>query len=144
MPFSESTLTEIRAELQTLHQIEVQIAERIKALEAILTPFDFGQAGLPFQPPATAPLAVALAEQVSVSDRAVVGINTGLRAAILNVLKLRGPKRAPEVARILEQSGFDGSDSKTPLATRVYNDLWRMDGKGIVENRSGVFSVKAA
>ena len=55
MPLSESTLNEIRAELTGLHQVQVQLNERIKALEAILTPFDFAQVALPFIP--TSPVA---------------------------------------------------------------------------------------
>ena len=33
-------------------------------------------------------------------------------------------------------------ESKTPLPTRVYNDLWRMSNNGQVVNENGVFRLK--
>jgi hypothetical protein len=140
MPFSDSTLSEIRAELVTLHQWQVRISERVKALESILEPFDFGQMALGFAPaPPEPPLQVAITENVRVQDS--VGANTGLRARVLDTLKKHGPMRAPQVARYLTSEGYE-DDSKTPLSTRIYNDLWRMSEKKLIGNENGMFSVK--
>ena len=67
--------------------------------------------------------------------------STGLRAAILDVLREHGPMRAPQIAQILEQTGFK-NDSKTPLTTRVYNDCWRIIERELVENNDGIFGLK--
>lgn len=140
MPLSESARNELRTELKTLHQVKSAVDDRIKALEAVLTPFDFGQAGLPFlvrfgengnsdNEPEPLPIPGTTGE-------------TGLRASVLALLReYKRPMRAPEIAKILVQRGFS-SIGKTPLSVRIYNDLWRVAEKGDVENDDGTFSLK--
>lgn len=41
---------------------------------------------------------------------------------------------------MLADSGFANA-SKTPLAIRVYNDLWRLSQKGVVRSDDGVFKM---
>jgi hypothetical protein len=110
---------------------------RAEAIRAVLEPFDFNQTTLPF--PASPVNLTGAAPKAVISKFAA----TGLRAAILEVLKEHGPMRAPQIARILEQTGFK-SDSKTPLSTRIYNDCWRMIELDLVENDGGLFKPKKA
>lgn len=141
MPLSESALREIRSELSALHELQVKVNERVKALEAILVPFDFTQAALPFR--VSHPPAQHGEPSTNGSKEAARNpyASTGLRAAILEVLQHHGPMRAPEIAAALERKGF-ANDSSTPLTTRVYNDAWRMTQRDIVENKDGAFSLK--
>lgn len=142
MPLSDSTLNEIRNELVGLHQVQAQVNDRIKALEAILTPLDLGQGALPFQrvQGGTIPSGSKVFPP-SVTQTPSPYAGTGLRAAILDILRTLGPMRSPQVAKALGRLDFK-NDSKTPLPTRVYNDLWRMSQKGTVLNDNGVFSVR--
>lgn len=134
MPLSPSAIKELRAELSYIESMQEKYAARASVIKAVLEPFDVGRvAGTP----------TTVEQQVVSPVPKAVGskfASTGLRAAILNVLRL-GPGRAPNIATILAQQGFK-NDSTTPLATRVYNDLWRMKEAGIVENKDGVFSLK--
>jgi hypothetical protein len=141
MPFSKSTLDELRTELTGLHQLKAKIDARVAAIESVLTPFDF-QGALPFASPnGKHGTSSALPQTPKAEDRNPYA-NTGLRAAILDVLRTHGAQRAPDVAEILVRQGFK-DDSSTPLPTRVYNDLWRLGQKdGTVVNESGVFRVK--
>jgi hypothetical protein len=145
MALSPGVLTELRGELETLHRMRVQIDERTKAIEALLAPLDLGQVTLPF---ASIPAnnnghgLDAKPAVVTVSPGGSAFANTGLRDAIRAVLAKRGPMRAPDVARELVARGFKDA-SQTPIATRVYNDMWRMEGSGILERRGkGVFAVR--
>lgn len=81
-------------------------------------------------------------EQVPPLNPPTLYAPTGLRTAILGVLNL-GPMKAPQIARILTQQGFQNT-SKTPLAVRIYNDLWRMIEPGIVVNDKGLFRLTEA
>jgi hypothetical protein len=137
MPLSESTLNEIRTELTSLHEVKVRIEERVRALEAILVPLDFGQAALPFLRKEER----ATVMQPTQARGTNLYASNGLRAAILDLLRANGPMRAPAVAKVLSTNGFN-NDSKTKLSTRVYNDLWRMREAGILTNNNGAFSLK--
>ncbi len=144
MPLSESTLNEIRNELVGLHQVQAQVHDRIKALEAILTPLDLGQGALPFhrgQGPAIQNVPELFPPVVTQEPSPYAG--TGLRAAILDLLRTLGPMRAPDVAKALVKMDFH-DDSKTPLPTRVYNDLWRMSRvpNGPVVKENGAFQLR--
>lgn len=161
MPLSQSAQDELRAELANIEtyrkQLNDRLDERAMAIRAILEPF----AVLPpvAQPvtllpssdslKAAATVIESLRERLDKATKPPVlplsgptkFANTGLRASIVEVLRAKGPLRAPAVAKVLEASGF-ANDSKTPLATRVYNDLWRMKEAGLVENHDGEFSLK--
>lgn len=144
MAFSPSTLLELRQELEGLNQLKAGVEARIRAIEALLTPFDVGQAGLPFQPEGGTNGMIRVVPSRAIRVREVDDqsfVSTGLRAAILDTLKRHGANRAPDVAKMLTMQGFN-NDSKTPLNTRVYNDLWRMSQKGLVTSDDGVFSLK--
>jgi hypothetical protein len=143
MPLSDAALKEIRAELSALHQLKVKVEERVRALESILTPLEFDT-------PRQLDLAIsdrgervtqfeAGEEEPSFANRYA---STGLRAAILDVLGKRGALRAPEVAQLLQKHGFK-NDSKTPLQTRVYNDLWRLTQRGVVTKEDGAFNLRS-
>ena len=156
MPLSDSARAELQAELEYLEAMRKELIEKLDAraqvIRAVLEPFEMGQTQLPFQQGATRE-AVRVRDEVRVALTGVSAVgsvgsvsprkfaSTGLRASILNVLKTRGPARAPAVAKILESEGFQ-NDSSTPLNTRVYNDLWRLKEAKIVENKDGVFSIK--
>jgi hypothetical protein len=147
MPLSQSALDEIQSELSLLDQLKAKIDARKAALEAVLTPFDFGQVTLPFMHGGGSNGSTHR-ETASVNSPELgfreaeknPSANTGLRAAILEVLRQRGPKRSADVAATLKADGFTEGGS-TPLPVRVYNDLWRMSQKGTVVNKDGVFSV---
>lgn len=141
MPLSPSTINDIKIELAALHELKAKIDERVHALEAILVPLDFGQSALPFLGEA-APQVIDGQHRVSVATEAIKNTfaSTGLRAAILRVLRTEGPMRSPDVAHVLEKLGFQ-NDSHTALPVRVYNDLWRMSQKDIVTNKYGVFEL---
>jgi hypothetical protein len=159
MPLSDAARDELLAELEYLETLRKQFNEKLNAraqvIRAVLEPFDMGQTTLPFPSVKSAGDTAPARDEMRVGMTGVGGIgavgsvaghkfaSTGLRASILNVLKTRGPARAPNIASILAASGFE-NNSKTSLATRVYNDLWRMKEAGIVENRDGVFSLKEA
>ena len=158
MPLSESAQDELRAELAAIDTLRKQMTQKLDAradvIRAVLEPFDFNQAALPFaQSDRQATVAsaapkddldsrvrAALAPTINIVVRNKFA-STGLRAAILGVLEEHGPLKAKSVAQILHQTGFK-NDSKTPLQTRVYNDLWRMIEPGLVENNDGVFRLK--
>lgn len=154
MPLSTTTQEELRAELAAIETMRKQMNQkldaRIEAIKAVLEPFDFSQSQLPFVVPENA----AKQESTATGNLRVVGhaptglvgapskfASTGLRAAILEALRDHGPMRAPAIAKILELNGFK-NDSKTPLATRVYNDCWRMIERKMVENNEGIFSLR--
>jgi hypothetical protein len=145
MPLSPSVQKELREELERIEaakkHLTSKLDERARVILAVLEPFEV-QSALPFVVSAPAD---SLMKRLQEHVTATVGVSkfasTGLRAAILDVLRQRGPARAPNVAAILSNGGFK-NDSKTALATRVYNDLWRMKEAGIVENKEGVFSLK--
>lgn len=139
MPLSQSTLDEIRSELTHLHQAKVRIDERVRALESILTPFDFRNVGLPFAP--VEPTAGGNGHRPAEAESGDALNDTGLRSAILGVLRELGPVRAPKVAETLLARGFKDT-GKTRFSTRVYNDLWRMSQTGKIDNKNGMFSVK--
>jgi len=152
VPLSPSAQNELRAELGAIEafrkQINAKLDARARVIQQVLEPFDVGQTKLPFG--ANGGGVTDSAEQLRDRLRTATALkititnkfaSTGLRAAILDVLKTSGPGRAPKIAAILEHAGFK-NDSKTPLATRVYNDLWRMIEPGIVENKDGVFRLK--
>jgi len=139
---SPAAINEIRAELDRLRGTREKIDARIGVLEAVLQPFDWQQVALPLN-------GNGKSATITVIDPATVRVenvarspfaSTGLRAAILDVLETRGPARAPNIASILAAQGFE-NDSTTPLATRVYNDLWRMKEAGVVEGSRGVFAL---
>jgi hypothetical protein len=141
MPLSTSAIKEIDTELATLHRLQAEINDRIATLEAAKKPFQFGQAA---QTPL--PLRAANGHGGRVSETASVSpsasTNNGLRAAIIDVLREEGPKRAPEIAVVLETRGFSAG-STTPLSTRIYNDLWRLRKKDlVVGKKGGVFELK--
>lgn len=150
MPLSPSTLADLRAELASLQTLRDRIDQRIQVLEAATKPFDVAQAVLPLS---ESELASGFGTNIPIDagKLATTGhppnlhfhnpfASTGLRNAIVQVLRKRGPMRAPDVANVLESVGFK-NDSSTPLATRVYNDLWRMAQKGVAKNEYGVFSL---
>lgn len=150
MGLSNAAQAEIRAELAELDELKRRIDDRAAVLKAVLEPFGLVT---PVQPTQQAHADVrpenviadlrqrfagqAATYQVQPSPYA----STGLRAAILGVLRTHGPSRAPVVAKVLDTVGFQ-NDSATPLPTRVYNDLWRMSEKGILSNQNGLFALK--
>jgi hypothetical protein len=151
MSLNKATLDDLQAELERLHVLKGKIDQRVTAIEAILTPFDFGQVTLPFQSPAGGPngkgatpsnLHLPPPQTVAQVAAGLGAVGTGLRAAILQVVREKGPIRAKAVSRILEARGLTFEGSSTPLPVRVYNDLWRMSEKGLLEKKDGVFSVK--
>jgi hypothetical protein len=135
MPLSPSTITDLRAELVRLRDLQATVVERIKMLEAMIEHFDITQ-GSP------QPVAVSLLKPESQAFHNRFA-STGLRSAALAVLRERGPMRAPDIAAQLEEDGFK-NDSSTPLGTRVYNDLWRLSAKGRLKLELGVFSLPDA
>jgi hypothetical protein len=112
---------------------------RVNSIKAVLAPLDVPT------------LAVKVSEKVSAFDTRGQGRfiemdqtkarMTALRSRILDVLRERKQTSAPLIAEELAASGFT-DDSPTPLATRVYNDLWRMKQAGVVDNNRGMFSLK--
>ncbi len=139
MSLSPSTVLDLRKELEGLNRIRTHAEARIKAIEAILVPFDMGPATLPFSPSEGTNGSGHRPKVRDVADPSFV--STGLRAAILDSLKRRGTGRAADVSKMLVMQGFK-NDSPTPLTTRVYNDLWRLSQKGVVDSKDGVFTLK--
>lgn len=150
MALSTTAQDELRAELAAIETLRKQFNQKLDAraesIRAVLEPFDFNQTALPFAentrptsaPDASKPRGLALpALNIVIRNK----FGSGLRPAILEVLREHGPMRAPQIAKILEQTGFK-NDSKTPLATRVYNDCWRMIELDVVENDGGLFNLK--
>jgi hypothetical protein len=135
MPLSPSTIQDIKTELAEIRALKATLETRERALEAILVPFNVSST--PTRPHQAGEVVAA----VGVEHHPKTGASTGLRTAILDTLKARGPMRSPDIAVVLEKAGFP-NESSTPLATRVYNDLWRMAQKGIVRSDTGVFSLK--
>lgn len=143
MALSESTINDIKAELAELHQLKAKIDDRLRILEAALEPLDLPLNGHPQDASLSGVTAQTATGRVVVIRRPSARHqyeSTGLRKAILEMLKARGPMRSPDVAAALEEKGFE-NDSQTPLATRVYNDLWRMSQKNVVKNAYGEFSI---
>ena len=146
---SDGAIKELQDELLELYQLQVRVAERITAIDAVLTPLDLGESnhlrgvvgagsieaqGQVFAPVVTPTIELPVRQPKRYADM-------GLRAAVLDALHQHGPKRSPEIAKILSEAGFE-NEGKTPLPTRVYNDLWRLSAKGKVTNDDGVFAVK--
>jgi hypothetical protein len=67
----------------------------------------------------------------------------GLREAARVVLKEFPRGLKPNLLAIqMEQHGFKSeTDAKTPLVTRVRNELWRMAKKGELRNQRGTYSL---
>jgi hypothetical protein len=131
MPFSPTFLVEIDKELASLRGVRDKLDERIRALEAIKQPLDILQVGLPFP------------SNMSESGNPVNGqepfrFGETFRDTVREAMKRIGPARAPAVARWLEARGFV-NESSTRLATRVYNDMWRMAQTGMATAEDGVF-----
>lgn len=146
MALSPAVLSELRSELENLHRMRVQIDERTKAIEAILSPLDLGQVSIPFGRHDFEPDVVLTApngNQIIVHAKRPVSANNGLRVAALKVLRKHGPGRAPDVARQMIADGWMEDGKSTPLPIRVYNDLWRLAQKGeAVISENGVFALK--
>jgi hypothetical protein len=137
MPLSRNAVGELQGELKSLQGLKARLDERIAAINAILTPMDFGQAELAFTGTQTpAPISARLPRKRR--QRAVGGGSTGLRAAVMKALQERGPMTARSIAAVLTEQGFQ-DDARTPLSQRIYNDLYRLassDDSGIVlENK---------
>jgi hypothetical protein len=114
------------------------------AIDAILTPVDTEQASLPLTVNNNGnyqPFDEPRIKRVRLKVPGASSANNGLRAAVIDVLKRHGSARAPNIATILEAQGFP-NDSNTPLAIRVYNDLWRLSKVGVVSGAGGVFTLK--
>ena len=149
MPLSESAKDEIRSELAALHRLKVSLDERVKALEAVLAPFDFAHVSLQ---PGTRKAGIAAVAHDGIrydAPKTLGGLfpngiipGAGLRPAILAVLKERGPSKATEVTKVLVDRKFPTDSAKTPLNTRVYNDLYRMAQLDQIKMENGLFSLK--
>jgi hypothetical protein len=144
MALSESALNEIRSELATLHQVRVRVDDRIRILESVLAPFDLREVGLPITIalPASGSTLSNITSAKEPHEPMPLPATTGkvgLRASAIAVLRERGPLRASEIAEILRERGFSEEGAKTPLSTRVYNDLWRMAERGHLKSEGGLF-----
>ncbi len=142
MPLSPAFLKEIDGEIAALREYKERmnrrVDERVAALEAVRQPWDFAQVTLPFGK-SHSDLSVRIGdERVVIVEAKATSANTGLRAAIVEVVKAQGPSRAPDVAKVLKAKGFE-NDSKTSLPVRVYNDMWRMTKSGVMASDGGKF-----
>lgn len=86
-------------------------------------------------------------EGVTVADRLTVKL-TGVRPrgefsrAVLSALGASGKSMKPiEVTRVLQGQGFDFGGGKTPVATRVSNELSRLFNAETIRRRKGRYSM---
>ena len=118
---SEATRRELQGELDRLR-------DRAEALEKILN--ESHMPGRPSVSMSTSP------------NGSLAGM--GLREAARKVLESfpRGLKPLG-VAAQMEVRGFQSdTEAKTPLVTRIRNELWRMGKKGELESNRGVYRVR--
>jgi len=122
MPLSPSAIDELLNELDCLEREQENIAKRIAAIN-LLVPTRPSQPSSEHIVPAG--ITPSNLHFMSSSE------NYGLRGAIKNAL-LTGPKPPGAVIHALTESSFKAF-GKTPLDTRVYNELGRMKKAGLVK-----------
>ncbi len=129
MGLSTSARGELQGELAGLRRLRRQIDEKIAAIEAILAPLGMVE------------------EKGNGSAKASnpAGRPGSLRSAIHAMLVAASrPMKPLEIATGIAASGFP-ADGRTPLATRVRNEAWRMSNEGkLSKNKKGRYFLKDA
>ncbi len=120
MNLSRSTTKELQRELAALRLKRQQIDAKIAAVEAILTPETVPSVLALTPPPTTMKTALDQTRRQNLPFR-----GQRLRATILTVMRQQPGLQPLLVTEALKEGGFDTA-GKTPLHTRVYNELWRL------------------
>jgi hypothetical protein len=136
---SRQLRTALAAERRTLLQQKRRTDERLAAIDLLLSDDEEAHVEKRQPPRRATPKRPAASKGAD-----LLGPTVGFREVLKTTLVGRGYTKPGQVIQSLRERGFEVA-GKTPLPTRVYNELKRMRREGILErDESGRYALPAA